>query len=96
VQSPIPKFPKLTRSASLQGGALHSVPSQRLTLKREPAPFVPSRVQHGGAAVGWASRPIDENLPNSRRRRRRDMEPVKPLEGGRSYPRLTISLNAGT
>jgi hypothetical protein len=34
---------------------------------------------------------IDENLPNSRRRRRRDMEPVKPREGGRTHPRLATS-----
>jgi hypothetical protein len=53
--------------------------------------FVLTECSHGGAAVGWAFRPIDENLPNSRRRRRRDLEPVKPREGGRTHPRLTVA-----
>jgi len=55
----------LVQQASERGH--HSVPSQRLTMKRGPAPFVPSRVEPSTGRGGWAFRPIDENLPNSRR-----------------------------
>jgi hypothetical protein len=60
-------------------------PNIRAVYMERPLSFQ-AECSHGGAAVGWACRPIDENLPNSRRRRRNG----GPLTAGSSRARSGI------